>query len=175
MALVEAAHAAGRSKGTYLGSHYHRIRGRRGPARASVAVGHSILVIIWNLLSTGEIYTDLGADYFEKRRSSDTYQRQLVHNSKHSASKSPSNQQQHNHPALAATPPRGYAPKPTRPKTPPNVYSHVSSWSVSIAPERARICAASSEVPSQSVSTPTLSSPRCRGDPCTPLSRVENR
>lgn len=78
VALVEAAHAAGRSKGTYLGSHYHRIRGRRGPARASVAVGHSILVIIWNLLSTGEVYTDLGADYFEKRRSSETYQRQLV-------------------------------------------------------------------------------------------------
>ncbi len=31
IALVEAAHAAGRSKDTYLGSHYARIRGRRGP------------------------------------------------------------------------------------------------------------------------------------------------
>ena len=46
IALVEAGHAAGRSKNTYLGAHYHRIRGRRGPAKAAVATGHSILVIL---------------------------------------------------------------------------------------------------------------------------------
>ena len=78
IALVEAAHAAGRSKGTYLSAHYARIRARRGPGRASVAVGHSILVIAWNLLSTGETYQDLGGDYFEKRRSSDTRQKRAV-------------------------------------------------------------------------------------------------
>ena len=78
IALVESAHAAARSKNTYLGSHYHRIRGRRGPAKAAVAVGHSILVICWHLLSTGETYSDLGGDYFDKRRTSIAHQRRLV-------------------------------------------------------------------------------------------------
>ena len=78
IALVEAGLAAGRSKNTYLGSHYHRIRGRRGPAKAAVATGHSILVIAWHLLSTGEVYTDLGADYFDRRRTSDAHKRRLV-------------------------------------------------------------------------------------------------
>lgn len=78
IALVEAGQAAGRSKDTYLSAHYHRIRGRRGPGRAAVAVGHSILVIAWHLLSTGETYTDLGGDYFDKRRTSPAHQRRLV-------------------------------------------------------------------------------------------------
>lgn len=56
IALVEAGQAAGRSKDTYLSAHYHRIRGRRGPGRAAVAVGHSILVIAWHLLSTGDLH-----------------------------------------------------------------------------------------------------------------------
>ncbi|MCA1673709.1 MAG: hypothetical protein LC799_16415, partial [Actinobacteria bacterium] len=59
------------------GSGPARIRGRRGPKKAAVAVGHSILVIAWHLLSTGETYTDLGGDYFDKRRTS-THQRRLV-------------------------------------------------------------------------------------------------
>jgi transposase len=78
IALVEAGQAAGRSKNTYLGAHYQRIRGRRGPGRAAVAVGHSILVIAWHLLSTGETFTDLGGDYFDKRRNSPAHQRRLV-------------------------------------------------------------------------------------------------
>jgi len=68
----------GRSKNTYLSAQYHRIRGRRDPRKAAVAVGHSILVIAWHLLSTGEVYTDLGGDYFDKRRNSDARQRHLV-------------------------------------------------------------------------------------------------
>lgn len=78
IALVEAAQAAGRSKNTYLSAQYARVRGRRGPGRATVAVGHSILVIAWHLLSTGETYTDLGGDYFDKRRTSTAHQRRLV-------------------------------------------------------------------------------------------------
>lgn len=78
IALVEAAQAAGRSKDTYLSAQYARIRGRRGPARAAVAVGHSILVVAWHLLSTGETYTDLGGDYFDKRRNSTAHQKRLV-------------------------------------------------------------------------------------------------
>ena len=78
IAHVEAAHAAGRSKNTYLAAHYHRIRGQRGPGRAAVAVGHSILVIVWHLLSTGEVYNDLGGDYFDRRRNSSARQRRLI-------------------------------------------------------------------------------------------------
>ena len=78
IALIEAAHAAARSKNTYLSAHYHRIRGRRGPSKAAVAVGHSILVICWHLLATGETYTDLGGDYFDKRRTSTAHQRRLI-------------------------------------------------------------------------------------------------
>jgi transposase len=78
IALVEAAQAAGRTKNTYLAAQYARIRTRRGPRRAAVAVGHSILVICWHLLSTGETYTDLGADYFDRRAHSQSRQRRLV-------------------------------------------------------------------------------------------------
>jgi transposase len=77
-ALIEAGQAAGRSKNTYLSAQYAQIRGRRGPQRAAVAVGHSILVITWHLLSTGEVYDDLGADYFDKRRNTEIRQRRLV-------------------------------------------------------------------------------------------------
>ncbi len=76
--LIEAAHAAARSKDTYLAAQYARIRGRRGPGRAAVAVGQSILVIGWHLLSTGETCTDLGGDYFDKRRTSTAYQKRLI-------------------------------------------------------------------------------------------------
>jgi transposase len=78
IALIEAAQAAGRSKNTYLAAHYHRVRGRRGTAKAAVAVGHTILVICWHLLSTGETYNDLGGDYFDKRRTSIAHQRRLI-------------------------------------------------------------------------------------------------
>jgi len=78
VALVEAAHAAARSKGTYLSSQYARLRGRRGPAKAAVAVGHSILVIAYHIISNQERYSDLGADYFIARQSKETYKNRLV-------------------------------------------------------------------------------------------------
>lgn len=78
IALVEAAQAAGRSKNTYLSAQYARLRSKRGPRRAAVAVGHSILVIARNLLTTGEPYQDLGPDYFDRRRNSTARQRRLV-------------------------------------------------------------------------------------------------
>ena len=59
-ALVQAANAAARSKDTYLAAHYQRIKGRRGHHKAIVAVAHSILVIIWHLLTGNQPYSDLG-------------------------------------------------------------------------------------------------------------------
>jgi len=77
-ALIESGQAAGRTKDTYLAAQYAQIRSRRGPQRAAVAVGHSILVIAWHLLTTGETYNDLGGDYFDQRRNSTARQRRLV-------------------------------------------------------------------------------------------------
>jgi transposase len=66
-ALVEAAHAAAKSRGTYLAAQYRRLAARRGAKRAAVAVGHTILVIAYHLLREGTTYRDLGATYFDAR------------------------------------------------------------------------------------------------------------
>jgi len=65
-ALVEAAHSAVRTRGTYLSVQYHRIAARRGGKRAIVAVAHTILVIIYHMLKNGTAYRDLGANHFDK-------------------------------------------------------------------------------------------------------------
>ena len=67
-ALVEAAHGAARTKGTYLSAQYHRIAARRGKKRALVAVAHSIPVIGYHLTLRDEDHRELGADYFDRRR-----------------------------------------------------------------------------------------------------------
>jgi len=66
-ALVEAALGATRRPG-YLRSKYWRVRGRRGHQRAVIAVAHGLLEIIHHMLSTGELYSDLGSDHFERRQ-----------------------------------------------------------------------------------------------------------
>jgi transposase len=65
-ALVEAAWAASRTKDSYLGAQYRRLAPRRGKKRALLAVGHSLLVIVYHLLRYDKEYQDLGADYFER-------------------------------------------------------------------------------------------------------------
>lgn len=70
--LIQAAHAAAHSKNTYLAAQYRRIAARRGPKRAAVAVGHSILVIVYHLLRDRGTYQDLGGNYF------DEHDRQMV-------------------------------------------------------------------------------------------------
>jgi len=65
--LVQAAHAAGRSKDTYLAAQFRRLAARRGTKKAAVAVGHSILVIAYNLIKHGTSYSDLGGNYFDRR------------------------------------------------------------------------------------------------------------
>lgn len=75
--LIQAAHAAGKSKNTYLGAQYRRLASRRGSKKAAVAVGHSILVIIYHLLRDHESYQDLGGKYFDER-DRHVVQKQLV-------------------------------------------------------------------------------------------------
>jgi transposase len=67
IALEEAALAATRAKGSYLQAQYQRLRPRIGHGRALGAVKHSILVAYWHMFTTGEIYTDLGGDYYQRR------------------------------------------------------------------------------------------------------------
>jgi transposase len=64
--LVEAAHAAARSKNTYLSALYHRIKARGGAKQALIAVGHAILVAIYHMLSRAQSYQDLGGNYFDE-------------------------------------------------------------------------------------------------------------
>ncbi|MDQ6613969.1 MAG: transposase [Actinomycetota bacterium] len=66
-ALIEAARAAARTKGSYYSALYARVARRRGPNKAAVAVANSMLATIWHLLSTGAYYVDPGADYLQRR------------------------------------------------------------------------------------------------------------
>jgi len=65
--LIECAWAAARSRDTYLSAQYWRLARRIGKQKAAVAVGHSILVIAWHLLTDDCDYRDLGGDYFVRR------------------------------------------------------------------------------------------------------------
>jgi transposase len=66
-ALVEAAHGAGRTKHTYLGAQFRRLAARRGKKKAVIAVAHSVLVVIYHVLTRNEPYRDLGPNYFDER------------------------------------------------------------------------------------------------------------
>lgn len=76
--LIEAARAAARTKNTYLGAQYRRLAARRGPNKASVAVAHSMIVSAWHMLSTGETYRELGADYYTRRNDPERQARRLT-------------------------------------------------------------------------------------------------
>jgi transposase len=73
-ALVSAAHAASRTKNTYLSARFARLA-RGGKKRAAVAVGRTILVAAYHILKDEVDYRDLGGDYFEKRTEAQTTRR----------------------------------------------------------------------------------------------------
>ena len=65
-ALVEAANAAARTKGTYLRDKFYRLKARRGYKRAAVAIAHKILVSIYHMFSQQVSYNDLGDLYLDQ-------------------------------------------------------------------------------------------------------------
>jgi len=65
--LVEIAHVASKTKNTYLAAQYKRIAARRGKKRALIAVGHTVLTIVYTLLTRQQPYQDMGAAYFDQR------------------------------------------------------------------------------------------------------------
>ncbi len=65
-ALVEAAHAAIHCKDSSLSAQYQRLAIRRGGKKATIAVGHTLLVIIYHLLSEDKDYEELGGNFFDE-------------------------------------------------------------------------------------------------------------
>jgi transposase len=66
-ALIEAAHGAARSKNTYLGAYYQRLKKRMGSKKAIVALAHRILVIIYHLLKEQQSYRELGPGHADEQ------------------------------------------------------------------------------------------------------------
>jgi transposase len=69
---------------TFLGKRYHRLARRIGNRRALVAVGNSVLRIIWHLLANPDAsYTDLGPDYYTTHHGTERRKRHLIHELQH--------------------------------------------------------------------------------------------
>jgi transposase len=64
--LVQAAWSAVRKKDSYLRAQFYRLKSRRGPKKAIVAVAASVLKAAFHMLRDGTLYRDLGADHFDK-------------------------------------------------------------------------------------------------------------
>ncbi len=64
--LVQTAWCATRAKGTYLRALFGRLKARRGPRKAIVAVAAAILTAVYWMLTRGVTYADLGADHFDR-------------------------------------------------------------------------------------------------------------
>lgn len=64
--LIEAAQAASRKKNSYFRAQYYRLRARRGPGKAMVAVAASILTSAYHILTRQEPYRDLGPEHFHR-------------------------------------------------------------------------------------------------------------
>jgi transposase len=69
---------------TFLGHRYRRLARRIGKHRAIVAVGNSVLTIIWHLLSDPDTrFHDLGSGYYDSRRNTHRRERDLVRELQH--------------------------------------------------------------------------------------------
>jgi transposase len=91
--LVQAAHAAARTKGTYLSAQYRRLSTRRGKKRAIMAVAPSMLVMAYDMIQRQAPYREAGADFFDRLQPEDTARRlvkRLEHLGYHVTLQSPS-------------------------------------------------------------------------------------
>jgi transposase len=64
--LCQAAWAVTRKKDCYLSAQFKRLAARRGVKRAVMAVAHTMLIIGYAMLKTGQSYHELGGTYFEQ-------------------------------------------------------------------------------------------------------------
>ena len=65
--LVQCAWGAARTKGTYYQAQFFRLKARRGPKKAAIAVAASLLTAAYHMLKNGAFHQDLGADFLVKR------------------------------------------------------------------------------------------------------------
>jgi hypothetical protein len=72
---VQCAWAAVRKKDSYLKAQFLRIKTRRGPKKAIMAVAASILTAIYHMLKDGTLYQDLGSNHFQTRSKGQQTQR----------------------------------------------------------------------------------------------------
>jgi transposase len=75
--LIQAGLGAIHSKGTARQARYHRVKRHRGHKKAVVAVGHQILEIAYYVMRDGVTYTELGADYFDRRHAEQVVRRHV--------------------------------------------------------------------------------------------------
>ncbi|ABI67839.1 transposase [Syntrophomonas wolfei subsp. wolfei str. Goettingen G311] len=68
---------AGHLKNTYFSAQYSRIAARRGKNRATVAVAHAILTIVYQMLKANVLYQELGLDFFEQRRKNEIVKKSI--------------------------------------------------------------------------------------------------
>ena len=68
-ALIQCAKTAKRKKDSYFKAQFDRLAVRRGKNRAVVAVAHSMVIAIYHMLKDGEIFKDLGVDYYMEHNS----------------------------------------------------------------------------------------------------------
>ena len=73
--LVQAAHAAARTRSTSLRAPYRRLAARRGKKRAILAVAHSMLVMAYDMIQRREPYREAGADFFDRLQPEETARR----------------------------------------------------------------------------------------------------
>jgi transposase len=79
--LVQAAWGASRKRDSYLRARFLRLKLRRGPKKAVVAIAASMLVATYHMLKSGVVYEDLGGDYFDRlnhQKATDRLVRQLT-------------------------------------------------------------------------------------------------
>ena len=65
--LVQCAWAAARKKNSYFQAQFPRLKARRGPKKAAVAVAASILTTAYHMMANGTCHQDLGPSHFARR------------------------------------------------------------------------------------------------------------
>lgn len=71
-ALGAAALSVTHQKDTFLAARFRRLYPRRGGSRALVAIEHTLIVAVRHILANGEVFKELGADYYPQRNQSRT-------------------------------------------------------------------------------------------------------
>lgn len=73
--LVQVAWVAARTRNTYLRAQFLRLKSRRGPKKAILAVAASMLTAAYYILKNEVAYNELGADHFDRRNQAQTARR----------------------------------------------------------------------------------------------------